>query len=129
MSDYVIDASGVLAFWYGEPGAAQVVGILASYSVAMSSVNLSEVVAKVAERGEQEAAIRARLDRLHLEHVDFDPPLAYDAGLLRPATRPRGLSLGDRACLALARRVGVPVITMDRAWAGLDVGVDIRVIR
>lgn len=59
----------------------------------------------------------------------FDTDLALRAALLRNSTRPYGLSLGDRACLALARREGLPVLTADRSWAKLDVGVEVVLIR
>jgi PIN domain nuclease of toxin-antitoxin system len=61
--------------------------------------------------------------------VIFDGPMALRAGKLRAAARSRGLSLGDRACLALAQREGLPALTADRAWAGLDIGVEVRLIR
>jgi ribonuclease VapC len=61
--------------------------------------------------------------------VDFDVPQAKVAGDLRRLTRIQGLSLGDRACLALAQALGLPAMTADRAWAGLEVGIEIRTIR
>lgn len=61
--------------------------------------------------------------------ADYDEDLALAASKLRPATRHKGLSLGDRACLALAIREGATAITTDRAWADLDVGCHIEVIR
>jgi PIN domain nuclease of toxin-antitoxin system len=63
------------------------------------------------------------------DRVPFDEELARGAGALRPATKSLGLSLGDRACLALAQREGLPVLTADRAWAKLAVGVEVKVIR
>jgi len=48
---------------------------------------------------------------------------------LRLPTRSLGLSLADRACLALARRLDLPVITAGLTWLGADVGVEIRSIR
>ena len=63
------------------------------------------------------------------EVVPFDEMQAWDAGRLRPYTRALGLSVADRACLALARTLDLPVLTGDRAWTSLDVGVDIRVFR
>ena len=96
---------------------------------AISAVNLCEVVAKLAEAGSVEADIRAVLATIPLEAVDFDVELAYRAGLLRPLTRHAGLSLGDRACLALAARLGLPALTGDRAWAALQLGVTVQVIR
>jgi ribonuclease VapC len=122
----VLDASAVLALLNGEPGAE----IVASEpEPVISSVNLSEVVAKLAERGGTEPGIRVRLGDLRLDVRDFDSEAAYAAGLLRPLTRAQGLSLGDRACLALAMRLGVPLLTADRVWRDLPFAVDVRVIR
>ena len=64
-----------------------------------------------------------------MQIVPFDAELAYRAGMLRSATRPAGLSLGDRACLALAERLGLPALTADRAWGALQVGIPVDVIR
>jgi PIN domain nuclease of toxin-antitoxin system len=64
-----------------------------------------------------------------MEVVSFDREQAYEAGLLRPLTRGAGLSLGDRACLALARRLGLPAFTADRSLEGLGVGIEVQVIR
>ena len=61
--------------------------------------------------------------------MDFDEALGLRAGALRLATRHLGLSLGDRACLALAEREQLPILTGDGAWALLDIGLDIRLIR
>ena len=76
---------------------------------------------------ELEAAIAVA--RLNLRVVAFDEPQARAAARLRFLTRHIGLSLGDRACLALGDRLGCPVVTADRVWASLDVGVAIVVIR
>jgi len=96
---------------------------------AVSAVNLSEVVAKLSERGVPEKEIRTALDGLGLDVVPFDETTAYRAGLLRRATRSLGLSLGDRACLALALQLAVPVFTTDRSWKTLRIGVKVRAIR
>jgi PIN domain nuclease of toxin-antitoxin system len=61
--------------------------------------------------------------------MNFDSVLSMNAGLLRPLTKSAGLSLGDRACLALARHKNVPVLTTDRAWKDLDIGIVVAVIR
>jgi PIN domain nuclease of toxin-antitoxin system len=55
--------------------------------------------------------------------------MARQTGALRPATKALGLSLGDRACLALARRERLPILTADRSWAKLDLGIPIKVMR
>ena len=79
--------------------------------------------------GMTEPTIHAAIDSLGLYTVDFDADLAYVAGLLRPATRRAGLSLGDRACLALALRLEVEALTADRSWADLELDVPVRVVR
>ena len=122
----VLDASALLALLQGEPGSSRVLEILPGALIC--SVNLSEVVAKLAEFGMPEADIYRALT-LGLEIVPFDETLAYEAGFLRPLTRRAGLSLGDRACLALAQSRSLPAFTSDRAWAALDIGIDIIVIR
>ncbi len=66
---------------------------------------------------------------LELTIVDFNTELAYQAGLLSPLTKGAGLSLGDRACLALAQRLGLPALTADRAWKDLSLGIEVQVIR
>ena len=126
MSDAVLDASALLALLQGEPGSDRVLETLPGARVC--SVNLSEVVAKLAGHDMPEADIRRALN-LGLEIVPFDEALAWAAGLLRPRTRGAGLSLGDRACLALARSTSFPVLTADAVWATLDLGIEIAVIR
>ena len=124
----VLDASAVLALLGNEPGAEAVLEVLPRAT--MSAVNLSEVVAKLAERGMPEAAIRAALDGLDLDPRPFDAAAAVAAGLLRPATRAAGLGFGDRACLALAARLGGVALTADRAWAEVAVvGVRVSLVR
>lgn len=127
MAEAVLDASAVLALINGEPGADLVAQLLPSSMV--SSVNLSEVVAKLADFGMPQRAIRDTLDSLRLDVVPFDAEQAYEAGLLRLATRGAGLSLGDRACLALAGRLELPALTTDASWTGLRTEARVRVIR
>lgn len=130
MSDgpVVLDASAVLALLQGEAGADIVADLLPRG--AMSAVNLSEVVAKLTDHGMPADAARTALDGLPIEVHPFDRDAAYAAGELRRVTRGAGLSLGDRACLALAMRLGVPAVTADRAWASLAADiVRITVIR
>ncbi len=127
MSDLVVDASALLAVVYGEAGADVVDPAL--HDAAMSSINLSEVVAKLASDDIPGEEIRRLLAPYELIIVPFDEGQAYEAGLLRSSTSRAGLSLGDRACLALGRSLGLPVLTGDRAWGSLDLGVDVRVFR
>ncbi len=116
----------MLAALQAEPGADLVAPVLATALI--SSINFAEVVTKLVLRGGHAATVRERLDATLVHVVDFDKELAEDAGELVLLTKSKGLSLGDRACLALARRDRLPVMTADRSWKDLDVGVTIDVI-
>ena len=128
MQSCVLDASALLALLNQEPGSEYVAAGIAN-GAAMSTVNLSEVVAKLSDIGIPEEVIREAISVLGIAIVDFDTALAYDVGLLRPLTRQAGLSLGDRACLALARRLDLPAVTTDRVWENLSLGVVMKLIR
>ncbi|MBA3474833.1 MAG: type II toxin-antitoxin system VapC family toxin [Rubrobacter sp.] len=127
MSEIVFDTSALLALLNREPGHEEVARTIPQAVV--STVNLSEVVAKLVESSMPGEAIREALDGLVLKVHAFERDLAYESGLLRTATRSRGLSLGDRACLALGHRLNLPVLTTDRVWEGLEVGVEVRLAR
>src|SRR5918994_7704265 len=124
VSEIVLDASALMAVLREEPGAAGVEAVLDD--AAISTVNLSEVQAKLVERGSPAEAAWSWLVDLDLDVVDFDASQARVAGNLGPLTRAHGLSFGDCACLALAQILGVPALTADRAWAGLKLGIAIR---
>lgn len=126
-SAYVLDASAVLAFLNQEAGADYVFDRIGGG--AMSTVNLSEVIAKLVEEQRWTGPIRTAIGKLQLEAIPFTADAAEAAGLLRLKTRPTGLSLGDRACLALAIALGRPVLTTDRAWKSLPLDVEIELIR
>lgn len=125
--EWVLDASAVLALLGNEPGTEQVEAALGS--AVMSAVNLAEVLAKLGDRGVTEAEQRLIRMSLDIEVRSFDEHAAWRASGLRGTTKSRGLSIGDRACLALALEEGRPVLTTDRAWSALDVGVDVRTLR
>ena len=127
VSRLILDASALLAVIFGERGA----DIVASriQEAAISTVNLAEVVAKLADEDSSDEAMRLTINDLNLEIVPFDEETAIHSGLLRQHTQGVGLSLGDRACLSLAKRRGLPVLTADRRWAEIDVGVDVHLIR
>lgn len=127
MSEVVLDSSALIAVLREEPGSELVEPYLDG--AAIGTVNLSEVVTKLIEEGALEDVAWAAVADLGLRFVDFDAVLARGAAGLRPTTRKLGLSFGDRACLALAKRLGLPVVTADRAWGRLDDGLDIRVVR
>ncbi len=95
---------------------------------ALSSVNLSEVVARLL-RSFDEQEVRDFLRPFEVTVFDFDDNGAWHTALLLPITRSSGLSLGDRACLALAASLGLPAMTADRIWANVDVGVEVVLCR
>jgi ribonuclease VapC len=127
MASAVLDASVLLAHIRREPGSEGIAEV-APDSV-MSAVNVAEVISKLAEEGLALEQIDEIVFRYGFEVLPFDEELARQTGALRPTTKQLGLSLGDRACLALAQREALPALTADKNWAKLDIGIDIRVIR
>ena len=123
----VFDSSAVLAIAFGEHGADRAADALGDG--VLSAVNASEVVARLVERGASDEDARESLRGFGLAIRPFDEGLAIAAGLLRRSTRTHGLSLGDRACLALARRERAPILTADRSWAALELGLEMEFIR
>ncbi|WP_019011721.1 PIN domain-containing protein [Deinococcus aquatilis] len=124
----VLDASAVIAWLRQEPGADQVDVALQNAAV-ISAVNFAEVLSKVGERG---GDVRAAARDLRIEGLRVEPYGDEDAVVtaeLRVLTQAQGLSLGDRACLALARRLGLPALTADQQWANINVGVKVQLIR
>lgn len=123
----VFDSSALLAIIFAEEGADRATEALSDGI--LSAVNASEVVARLVDRGAGDEDARRWLRGFGLAIRPFDESLAVAAGLLRNATKEHGLSLGDRACLALARRERATVLTADRTWAKLDLGVQVELIR
>jgi ribonuclease VapC len=124
---YMLDASALLAVMLGEPGADAVQAILGQARI--GAINLSEVVAKLQERGVPDDVIDQSLADLDLPVAPFDQDQAIRSGKLRLATRGAGLSLGDRACLAAAATLGAVALTTDKAWARLSIDVEIELAR
>lgn len=123
----IVDASVLLAILNNEVDISLLVDEI--YSASISSVNYSEVVAKLFEWGLSEAEVQTAL-AFDLNIISFDGKLAYLAGQLRPSTKSYGLSFADRACLALAIMDGATALTADRAWAKLDInGLKVKLIR
>ncbi len=112
----VLDASALLTYFFGEPGAREVGQRLPGSMI--HAVNYAEVLSKLVERGLPPEAAEQQLEHVGLlQVIRIDPGLPEDAlavARLRPLTRTAGLSLGDRHCLALDERSGVPVATTDR---------------
>lgn len=129
MPSCVIDTSAVFVDLQNESGAAEARRWLRD--AAISSMNLHEIVAKAAEKGAAPDQVRELVGKLRLSVQAHDAEAAVEAGLLRPAAKPKGLGLGDRACLALARRLGLPAVTADAAWVELAdmLGVEVVMVR
>jgi ribonuclease VapC len=129
MMGVVLDASALLALLLAEPGEDRVkAGLDGSV---MSTVNLAEVVSHYAKLGVARSDIEALLRALPIRWATVDAGLSYEAGMLRPLTVEGGLSLGDRYCLALAKREGLPALTAERRWSTIAeaAGVVVEMIR
>jgi len=124
---WVLDSSAVLAYLNREPGREAVASMLDG--ALLSTVNAAEIGTKLADDGFTRSEVEHLVGVLEVSLVEFDGPLAYRTAELRTATRHAGLSLGDRACLATAERLGATAVTMDRSWQDLKIGVEIQVIR
>jgi ribonuclease VapC len=126
----VLDTSALLAILHQEEGAeifTEQFDLLENAK--MSTVNIAEAYGKLVALGiSPEDAWEAVIAPVP-EILDFDPEQAKIAGRLLPKTRSLGLSLGDRACLALGIALKAPVYTADRAWKSLSLGIPIHVIR
>lgn len=123
----MLDASAVLALLHREPGGGRVQEYLGR--AAMTTVNLAEVMRNAVERGLPVHGFLENVEGLGLAMFPFTREDAQMSARIWPQTRGLGLSLADRACLALALRLGLPAITADRAWAQLHIGVEIRLVR
>jgi PIN domain nuclease of toxin-antitoxin system len=127
VSSFVLDASAVLALLNEEPGKDRVEQAMGDCSI--SAVNYCEVIGKLIDAGVPNDDARDTLDLLDMEIVDFDEELGFQAASIMPATRRFGLSLGDRCCLALGSARKATILTGDRSWARLKIGVKVEVIR
>ena len=128
MNRIVLDASALLAILNQEPGAEKLTPELLS-AATTSTVNLAEVHSKLVSRGlDPKDAWEAALSPIS-EVMPFTAEHARVSGDLVTKTRPLGLSLGDRACLALGLALKAAVYTADRSWNKVKIGVRIHVIR
>ena len=123
----VLDASALLAYLQDEPGGERVRAVIAN--AVMSTVNWAEVIGKARDEGVDTRGLQDDLASLGLAFEPFSVAQAEIAGQLKGRTRHLGLSLADRACLALGIDRDETVYTADRAWLGPDLGVDVEAIR
>lgn len=126
-SEVVLDSSALMAVLNSETGANVVVEKLTRSAI--SAVNLSEVIARLSDRDIDEDSIIGLMEGFPFRVFPFDDAQAYQAGVLRAFTRGLGLSLGDRCCLTLAQTLGIGVLTADRVWSQLSIGVEVQLIR
>ena len=127
MGKYVLDASALLALLQNEPGAQRVKDI-APESV-ISAVNVCETVGKLTSAGMSLDDARTSVELINLGVVPFDTELAYKAGSLIIETKKLGLSLGDRASLALGMTLNKTVVTAEQLWSKLKLDVTVEIIR
>jgi PIN domain nuclease of toxin-antitoxin system len=126
MAEVVLDASAILALLHSEPGAEQVAPLMEMALV--SVINEAEVISRLIARGRRPEEALTIVKTLPYELVDLDRDLGRRAGAWWGVTKPQGLSLGDRCCLALAEREGLPALTADRSWSKIALGVEVRLI-
>ena len=129
----VLDASALLALVYDEAGADRVEQVIRGGAL-ISTINWAETLSRLAERGEPVDAgvprLKAQVDAIGTLTIwPYDEAQAVETARLRVRTKALGLSLADRACLALGRLQHLPVITTDRAWRSLHISIRIEVIR
>jgi len=122
-----LDASALLAFLFAEKGHERVAKHL--NDSCLSAVNLAEVASRFARDGHDPRELCRRIADSSIEIVPFLTGDAAIAAALVPITQEYGLSLGDRACLALAMVRQIPALTADRAWASLNLPVAVQLIR
>lgn len=128
MADNVaLDSSAILAVVFNEPGGDKIVDLL--NGGLLSSVNLAEVHTRLILRGIPRDFARSRVRTMGCEICLFDENQAHIAGELGAISHPYGLSVGDRACLALAIERKAKVYTADHMWRNLNLGIEVEVIR
>lgn len=129
VNPFVLDASAVLAYLQDEKGCENVHNVLSEGNAIISAVNYAEVIGKLFDAGLSESLVKTVIENLDLQIESMDTQQAWTTGELRLKTKGFGLSLGDRACLALALIKGLSVITADKQWGNLTLGTQIIQLR
>lgn len=127
MAEAVLDASALVAFLRDEPGADKVAAVLTRSCI--SAVNLAETISKMVEHGKPLDEVSYQIERLRIAVIPFDAGMARIVASLWKATRVAGVSLGDRACLALAMQTSLPALTTEGDWGKCGLNVEIVRIR
>lgn len=131
MSKVVLDASALLAYFYDEAGA-NVIELAIAKGAVISAINWAEVLSKVFDKGEDIDVFFTKVKQAQFPGLEILPVTEVDAiqiARLRAQTKSLGLSLGDRACLALGLRLGLTVLTADKIWKNLAIRIPITIIR
>ena len=126
---YVMDASALLALSHGERGYEVVEDFIQTQECVISSVNMAEVGSKLVDKGLTEKDLPRILHQYQVGIIDFTAEQAIRSAAIRNFTRRFGLSLGDRACFALAQLMEGCVVTTDRAWSDVEGVLDVKVIQ
>jgi len=128
MIEYILDSTALIALVGLETGSQQIAGLLKHSAV--SAVNLAETVNKLLEKGFSQAEVRVSLAKLELNVEDWSEAMAYRSAEFTQYNKSHGLSLGDRACLTLAKQLRATAVTSDRAWRRIpSLGVRIMIFR
>ena len=125
---HVLDASALLAVSKGEKGADLVLDLLETGDCVISSVNMAEVASKMLEFGLPPQELKRAIGQFIVDVIDFNQEQALTCAELRPLTKSAGLSLGDRACLGLAKLMNATAVTSDRPWMAIAEAVGVKVL-
>lgn len=124
---YVLDSSAILAVTGNESGAEVVIPVIRRSVI--SCVNYLECLRKIVEAGMPAAEASLMLEEMEIEVIDYTIVQADLAASMVREAKHKGISLGDLACLSLAKHMKLPVLTADKTWAKLKVGVKVKLIR
>ena len=125
---HVLDSSALLAVSKGEKGADFVMDLMESNDCVISSVNVAEVASKMLEFGLPPHELKRAIGQFIVDVIDFNQEQALACAELRPLTKSAGLSLGDRACLSLAKLMNGTAVTSDRPWMAIAEAVGVKVL-
>lgn len=123
--DYVLDSTALIALLLQEPGHGKIEELLGRSAI--SAVNLTESIHKLLRKGLSQQIVERLIQALQLNVIDWSEALAYRSASLATLGTAQGLSLGDRACLTLARHLHATALTADRAWSQVP-GLGVRVV-
>jgi ribonuclease VapC len=128
MIEYILDSTALIALVGSESGSQRIADLLENSAV--SAVNLAETANKLLEKGFSQAEVRESLAKLELKVEDWSEAMAYRSAEFTQYNKSHGLSLGDRACLTLAKHLRATAVTSDRTWSRKPaLGVPIMIFR